>query len=201
MPAFRRGDLTLPDLVLLRLLSEQPMHGHEANLELERRQVSDWADISRPTVYWSLKKLVRRGLICTTKGSNKSARRRRQVFTPTPKSRAAFLQAMNYDYWPTQRGRSEFVTWFALSSPMAPACFKRQLRSREKFLREHLAREESRLRRILRENGDRFSEVVWVIRFLIDECRAELRWLHKLSREVRHRIPLAVARRSDRIPR
>jgi DNA-binding PadR family transcriptional regulator len=163
--------------------------------------VSDWADISRPTVYWSLNKLVRRGLICTTKGSNKSARRRRQVFTPTSKSRAAFLQAMNYDYWPTQRGRSEFVTWFALSSPMAPARFKRQLQRREKFLKQQLAREESKLRAILRGNGDRFSEGVWVIRFLIDECRAELRWLHKLSREVRHRIPLAVARRSDRIPR
>jgi hypothetical protein len=108
---------------------------------------------------------------------------------------------MNYDYWPTQRGRSEFVTWFALSSPMVPACFKRQLQRREKFLKQQLAREESKLRRILRENGDRFSEAVWIIRFLIDECRAELRWLHKLSREVRHRIPLAVARRSGRIPR
>ena len=47
MPAKKR-ELTVPDLVLLSLLAEQPMHGYQANTELERRQVQDWAGISRP---------------------------------------------------------------------------------------------------------------------------------------------------------
>ena len=53
--------LTLPDLVVLCLLAERPMHGYELNQELERREVRDWAGISRPQVYYSLKKLARSG--------------------------------------------------------------------------------------------------------------------------------------------
>ena len=62
MPA-RKRELTIPDLVLLSLLAERPMHGYQVNLELERRQVRDWAGISRPQVYYSLDKLQAQGLI------------------------------------------------------------------------------------------------------------------------------------------
>ena len=63
MAAIRRRELTVPDLVLLSLLAEQPMHGYQANLELERRQVQDWAGISRPQVYYSLEKLARQDAV------------------------------------------------------------------------------------------------------------------------------------------
>src|SRR5260370_25950386 len=59
----KKVELTTPDLVLLSLLAERPMHGYEANLELERREIRDWAGISRPQVYYSLEKLARPGLI------------------------------------------------------------------------------------------------------------------------------------------
>ena len=41
-------ELTTPDLVLLSLLAERPMYGHQAHRELKRRCVQDWAAISRP---------------------------------------------------------------------------------------------------------------------------------------------------------
>src|SRR5258708_13550795 len=53
----KQAILTIPDLVLLSLLAERPMHGYEANLEMERRDIRDWAAISRPQVYYSLEKL------------------------------------------------------------------------------------------------------------------------------------------------
>src|SRR6266404_7972159 len=59
----RPSALTTPDLVLLSLLAEGPLHGYQANLELERRDIRDWAGISRPQVYYSLEKLARLGLI------------------------------------------------------------------------------------------------------------------------------------------
>src|SRR2546421_10904131 len=59
----RRVELTTPDLVLLSLLAERPMHGYQANLELERREIRDWANVSRPQVYYSLEKLARGALI------------------------------------------------------------------------------------------------------------------------------------------
>jgi len=37
---------TTPDLVLLSLLAERPMHGYQANAELERREIRDWANVS-----------------------------------------------------------------------------------------------------------------------------------------------------------
>src|SRR5437879_4689966 len=46
-PRSRGRELTTPDLVLLSLLAERPMHGYQANAELERREVRDWAGISR----------------------------------------------------------------------------------------------------------------------------------------------------------
>jgi len=55
----RKTELTTPDLLLLSLLAERPMHGYQANAELERRCVRDWAAISRPQVYYSLEKLAR----------------------------------------------------------------------------------------------------------------------------------------------
>ncbi len=55
--------LTTPDLVVLSLLSEQPMHGYQVNQTLEYREVRDWAGISRPQVYYSLRKLERLALI------------------------------------------------------------------------------------------------------------------------------------------
>jgi len=59
----KKTELTTPDLVLLSLLAERPMHGYQANLELERREIRDWAGISRPQVYYSLEKLARAGMI------------------------------------------------------------------------------------------------------------------------------------------
>src|SRR5271156_2366274 len=63
MPASRKRELTTPDLVLLSLLAERPLHGYEANAELERREVRDWAGISRPQVYYSIEKLAQLGLL------------------------------------------------------------------------------------------------------------------------------------------
>ena len=56
-------ELTTADLVLLSLLAEKPMHGYQANAELERREIRDWAAISRPQVYYSMEKLARLGLL------------------------------------------------------------------------------------------------------------------------------------------
>ena len=78
--AARKRELTTPDLVLLSLLAERPMHGYEANLELERRQVRDWAGISRPQVYYSLEKLRAQGLIRAAESEDRAAGPERSVF-------------------------------------------------------------------------------------------------------------------------
>jgi DNA-binding PadR family transcriptional regulator len=181
--------LTTPDLVLLSLLAERPMHGYEANLELERRCVRDWAGISRPQVYYSLEKLAEAGFVRAAESSEPAAGPERSVFETTAKGRAATADALERTEWTTERERPPFLTWVALSWLARPGVFREQLCRREKFLKEELAREEETLRSILKEVGHPHHEAVWMVSLMIEQFKVELRWLRKVSRELRHRGP------------
>ena len=189
MTTARKRDLTTPDLVLLSLLAERPMHGYEANAELERRQVRDWAGISRPQVYYSLEKLARLGLVRAAESGEPAAGPERSVFATTAKGRTALADALERENWTTQRERPPFLTWIALSWQARPGVFQQQLRRRQKFLEEELAREQATLRAIRQEVGHRFHEAVWVVSLTIQQFRGELRWLRKLSAEIHRRAP------------
>ena len=183
----KKPDLTTPDLVLLSLLAERPMHGYQANAELERREVRDWAGISRPQVYYSLDKLARLGLIRAGDTEEPVAGPERRVFATTAKGRSALADALERADWATQRERPPFLTWLALSWQARPGVLRRQLRRRQKFLEQELAREEATLRSIRAEVGHRFHEAVWMVSLVIQQFRAELKWLQKLSREAHRR--------------
>src|SRR6266849_9328904 len=89
-----RVELTTPDFVLLSLLAERPMHGYQANAELERREVRDWAGISRPQVYYSIEKLAQFGLVRASEIELPAAGPERSVFQTTVKGRAALADAL-----------------------------------------------------------------------------------------------------------
>jgi len=193
MPAKTRA-LTTPDLVLLSLLAERPMHGYQANLELERRQVRDWAGISRPQVYYSLEKLAKLGLIRMAESSDPAAGPERSVYTTSARGRAALADSLEREDWAMQRDRPPFLTWLALSWQARPGVFEQQLHRREKFLEKELDREVATLREVRAEVGHRFHEAVWMLSLAIQQIRAELRWARKLSREMGRR---ARARRPE----
>jgi len=189
MPAARKRNLTTPDLVLLSLLAERPMHGYEANLELERREIRDWAAVSRPQVYYSLEKLASLGLIRAAENDQPVAGPERSVFATTPRGRAALAQALEKEDWATQREQPPFLTWIALSWLARPGVFEQQLRRRQAFLEMELAREQETLRSIRSEVGHRFHEAIWMVSLMIEQFQTELRWLKKLSRESHRRSP------------
>ena len=189
MPGAKTRALTTPDLVLLSLLAERPMHGYEANLELERREVRDWAGVSRPQVYYSLEKLARKGLIRTAENEERAAGPERYLFGTTAKGRTALADALEREDWTTHRDRPPFLTWMALSWQARPGVFQQQIRRRRKFLEDELAREEATLRAIRKEVGHRFHEAVWMVSLTMQQFRTELRWLDKLSREIHRRAP------------
>jgi DNA-binding PadR family transcriptional regulator len=189
MPGARKRELTTPDLVLLSLLAERPMHGYQANLELERREVRDWAGISRPQVYYSLEKLQAQGLIRTAENADPAAGPERSVFTPTAKGRSALAAALEREEWATQRERPPFLTWMALSWQARPGIFEQQLLRRQQFLEKEMKREEETLRAIREEVGHGYHEEVWMVSLMIEQLRTELQWLRKLSRESGRRAP------------
>jgi DNA-binding PadR family transcriptional regulator len=163
------------------------MHGYHANLELERRQVRDWAGISRPQVYYSLEKLARLGLIRAADNDDPAAGPERSVFTTSARGRAALADSLEREDWAMQRDQPPFLTWLALSWQARPGVFEEQLRRRRKFLEKELAREEMTLRSVRAEVGHRFHEAVWMLSLTIQQIRTELRWAQKLSREMGRR--------------
>jgi DNA-binding PadR family transcriptional regulator len=179
--------LTTPDLVLLSLLAEKPMHGYQANAELERRQIRDWANVSRPQIYYSLDKLVRLGFLRDARDKEDAAGPERRVLTTSAKGRAALAQALSQENWTTQRQRPPFLTWLALSWQAAPGVFETQLERRREFLEGELAREESTIAGIKAEVGHEFHEAVWMVELMIGQFRLELEWLKKLAKESKHR--------------
>jgi len=191
MPADKRERrvLTTPDLVLLSLLAERPMHGYQANLELKRREVRDWAAISKPQVYYSLEKLARLGLLHESQSDDAVAGPERQVYATTPRGRAALAEALDREDWTTQRERPAFLTWMALSWQARRGVFASQLRRRVAFLRRELAREQATLKSILQEVGHEFHEAVWMVTLTISQFRTELLWLRRLQRAHRRRAP------------
>jgi DNA-binding PadR family transcriptional regulator len=189
MPKNKQGSLTTPDLVLLSLLAERPMHGYQANAELERRQWRDWVDISRPQLYYSMEKLARAGMIAVAETDEPSGGPDRRVFNTTAEGRAALASALEREDWASQRDRPAFLTWLALSWQARPRVTARQLKRRRGFLQAELAREQLTLRAVRREVGHRYHEAVWMIELTIAQFRTELRWIDKVSRELRHRAP------------
>jgi DNA-binding PadR family transcriptional regulator len=187
--ANKKRGLTVPDLVLLSLLAEQPMHGYQANLELERRQVQDWAGISRPQVYYSLEKLARLGFIREAGDQEPALGPERKVYSPTAKGRAGLASALEREDWTTQREHPPFLTWMALSWQAQPTIVRKQLERRQDFLRRELAREEASLQAVKKEVGHPFHEAVWMISLMIEQFRVELRWLKKVESQLDQRRP------------
>jgi DNA-binding PadR family transcriptional regulator len=183
------SELTTPDLVLLSLLAEKPMHGYQANAELERREIRDWAGVSRPQVYYSLDKLARLGLIRDARDKEDAAGPERRVFTTSAKGRAALAQALAREDWTSQRVRPAFLTWLVLSWQAGPGVFDQQVARRREFLDRELAREVETLAGIKAEVGHEFHEAIWMVSLMIDQFRTELRWLERLSQEAQRRAP------------
>lgn len=183
----KKTELTTPDLLLLSLLAERPMHGYQANAELERRCVRDWAAISRPQIYYSLEKLARAGMIRGVKSDEPAAGPERQKYETTAAGRSALASALEKEEWTVQRDRPAFLIWMGLSWLAQPGVMERQIARRKAFLETEIAREKETLESVLEEVGHKNHEAVWMITLMLDQFETELRWLKKVERELPHR--------------
>jgi DNA-binding PadR family transcriptional regulator len=55
--------MTKNDLVVLGLLKEQPMHGYQIKHQIELRKLDHWAQVSLPSIYYTLNRLEEKGCI------------------------------------------------------------------------------------------------------------------------------------------
>src|SRR5262245_45211762 len=183
------GRLTTPDLVLLSLLSERPMHGYEANATLENRKIRDWAAVSRPQVYYSLDKLTRLGLIRVTEDASSSAGPERRVFQTTEAGRNRLADALAAPRWTQAKVHPPFLTWLALSWQARPRTFVQQLKRRRKYLEDKLTEEKMTLADVLKEVGHPYHEAVWMLKLAIAHIELEMNWLQQIELETPKRAP------------
>lgn len=182
-----KKNLTRSDLVLLSLLSERPMHGYQANAELERREIRDWAAVSRPQVYYSMDKLARLGMIEALETAESPAGPERRVYATTKQGRAALASALGQEHWTTQRDKPAFSMWLALSWQAPQEVVRQQVARRRAFLEAQAGKERTTLRHVRAEVGHPHHEAVWMIELTIRQFQTELRWLAKLSKELPRR--------------
>ena len=180
--------LTTPDLIILGLLSEKPQHGYEINAELARRDVEDWAGVSRPQVYYSLKKLGRNSYIEPVETISNNQGPERFVYKITESGAYALREALAEKEWARQRTLPAFVTWLALSPHATYETKIGMISERETFLREQIEREREHLQEVQQEPGVMGSVGSLMIRFTITGFQQELIWLV----EVRETIASAV---------
>src|SRR5438874_11348390 len=126
--------LTTPDLVILSLLAERPMHGYEVNATLEDRNIREWAPVSRPQIYYSLDKLTKLGLIRVGPDESPAAGPERRVFETTAAGRDRLADALESKHWVHDRVHQPFLIWLALSWQARPRALRRPLNARKKLL-------------------------------------------------------------------
>lgn len=181
--------LTTPDLVILSLLAERPMHGYEANATLEDRKIRDWAAVSRPQIYYSLDKLTRLGLIRVTEDVASSAGPERRVFQTTEEGRKRLADALESPRWTNAKVHEPFQTWLALSWQARPRAFAQQLKRRREHLEKKLVEERATLADVLKEVGHPYHEAVWMLKLVVAQIEWELKWLDQIQRETPKRAP------------
>src|ERR1051325_6148763 len=103
--------LTTPDLVILSLLAERPMHGYEVNATLEDRKIREWAPVSRPQIYYSLDKLIKLKLIRVIEGDSASAGPERRVMKTTALGLTQLTDALEAAHWVRERVHQPFLIW------------------------------------------------------------------------------------------
>ena len=177
----KKLQLTIPDLVVLSLLSERPSHGYDINQELERRDVQDWAGVSRPQVYYSLNKLKSLQMITEMNGYSNAGGPERQVCRITQTGKQSLINALDNNDWAINRSVSPFLTWLALSTHARDITITRIINERRKFLKAEITREKLTLKSFENEKGEMIIPAMLMVELTIKQFEIELRWLKKLE--------------------
>jgi len=179
--------LTLPDLVVLSLLSEQSMHGYQLVTELEIRDVQDWAEISRPQVYYSLNKLLKQKLIAEVRDPESSLGPERTKYVVNAKGRGALEKGLSKEEWALQRPPPPFQTWMALSTHLPKATIRKLFSKRRSYLQEQLYREQQTFKSFAGETGPMTVAGRLMVELCIQMFEIELSWIERAETEMLER--------------
>jgi DNA-binding PadR family transcriptional regulator len=165
---------------VLSMLAERPMHGYELWAELVRRQVWKWAAISRPQVYYSLKKLEGGGYVRVARDRDPALGPERTVLQPSAAGRRMLTDSLARPDWATQRPPPPFLTWLILSWQSRPDDFVAQIERRRAFLTAQVEEDRAALEAIIAETSAS-SDAAMAVWLVIRQFELEVEWLDRVS--------------------
>ncbi len=140
--------LTPADVVVLAMLGVRPTHGYDLVAEQARREAgggggggggtgAEGPAVSRAQIYYSLKKLLKQGLIVVAKDAAPATGPEREPYRLTAAGRRAISRAVAQPQWARQRPPIPFQMWLVALGQAEPQDRALALRSRA----EHLDRQ------------------------------------------------------------
>ena len=85
--------MTNAELAILSLIAENPRHGYEIEQVIEERGMRDWTDIGFSSIYYTLSKLEKKGLVMASSQQQVGKGPARKVNTITENGRSTWYEA------------------------------------------------------------------------------------------------------------
>jgi len=178
-------ELTTADLVVLAvLLGHGPMHGYELIKKLEESDVEDWAPISVPQVYYSLRKMAKLGLIVQAHDVESSLGPSRVTYRSAKSALEELRQSLEKESWVYHREPTPFTTWIALAIHAEPEAIKTQFDRRKQYLQAEVQREKEALETLEAIKGPGIASARAMVCLAIAQMQTEIDHLPRLRKAV-----------------
>jgi DNA-binding PadR family transcriptional regulator len=178
----KRPRLTVADLVVLSLIAEGPRHGYAVYAELQRRQVEEWAPVSRAQIYYSLEKLAAGGHIVSARDPDSALGPERAVYRLSAAGTRSLRAALAEPDWASRRAPAPFLTWVLLAWYAEPAARAAVLAERARYLDEQIAHERATLAAIRRDDPHATTPLL-VVELIEAQYALERAWLDRLAED------------------
>jgi DNA-binding PadR family transcriptional regulator len=172
------------ELAILGLLKERPMHGYELRKQLSQKLGLFWT-VSFGSLYPTLKKLERRGVVEKVTPSSDERSRRKQEYRITAAGEDDFLALLG-EFDATALEEEKFPLRLAFFRYLKPEIRLRLLERRRSYLEDRLAQGERALQRALRVRADTYT--VALMRHGVNGFHNDIAWLDDLIATERLRI-------------
>jgi DNA-binding PadR family transcriptional regulator len=169
--------MTKVDMMVLGLLSEQPMHGYQLKQVLEDNHADLWSEVSTGHLYYTLKKLKKKGLV-TEKTTQRGNRPPRHVYTLTDSGTQMLKDGLDELDVHSQRlfFSLDIVIGFAKAISLPQGKLAELIEKRTKSVNEELEEIKTAWGEKIDNNELTYGEYL-IYEHRISLLKAELKWL------------------------
>ncbi|WP_280382341.1 PadR family transcriptional regulator [Nocardia wallacei] len=170
-------------LAVLALLAEKPRHPYEMKVTMRERRIADSVKMRGGSLYDTIGRLARAGLLTATETSRAGARPERTIYAITDAGRDMLRELMNEFIGEPVNEFPRFVAGLAHLAGLDPTDAATLLRRRA----DRLAAESERAARGLEAVEDGLPRVVLLETEYLQRLRAcEIDWLRQTATDIEH---------------